>query len=176
VVMRICLSILLFSIASGGMASLYIGGGVGTVDYGLEDVTSFDDSTGFELIVGNRINSNLSIEASYIEFGKASDGIPPEWRIDINTVTFGALIIAPVAPQFDVFVKLGLHMWAGDVREDGFGIIAKDDGTDIFYGFGAAMNVNRQVTFGVRYNVYSYKLEGAEDDAKMLLFNILVGF
>ena len=169
---NIYLSIILVSFATNAMASWYIGGGIGETDYDADEVSSFDDPTSFELLVGKDINRNLSFEASYIDFGEADDDIAPNWRLSANGLTLGALIKAPITREFDIFFKIGLNKWDLELREDGFGIIADDDGTDIFYGFGAAVKMNNQVSLGARYNVYDF--DG--DDVSMLSLNLLVGF
>ena len=172
----LCSFAVLLAVYGSSGASWYFGGGIGIVDYGLEEASSFDTSTGFELIVGNRVNRNFAIEASYIDFGEADDGIPPVWRVDMESVAFGALLNAPVAESFDIFVKLGVHIWDAEVAEDGFGVFAKDDGNDLFLGFGAAVKVDRNISIGVRYNLYEYAIAPFDDDASMLLLNVLVGF
>ena len=154
------------------MASGYVSGGLGTVDAGLDDVSDFDDPIGFELIIGNNINENISIEASYIDFGEASDSVAPVWRVTLNTLAFGVLAKAPINENFNVFMKLGLHMWDVEASEDGFGVFAEDDGTDFFYGVGATMKVNQKVSFGARYN--SYDMDG--DDVTMFSLNAQIDF
>ena len=173
---RLCLFAVLLAFYGQSAASWYIGGGIGRVDYGLEEASSFETSTGFELILGNRLNRNIAVEASYIDFGESDDGIPPLWRVDMESLAFGALLNAPVAESFDIFVKLGVHIWDAKVTEDGFGIIAEDDGNDLFFGFGAAVKADKNITIGARYNVYEYEIAPFDDEASMLLFNVLVGF
>lgn len=173
---RLCSFAVLLAVSGSSGASWYIGGSIGRVDYGLEEASSFDTSMGFELIVGNRVNRNLAIEASYIDFGEADDGIPPVWRVDMESLAFGALLNAPVAESLDMFVKFGVHIWDAEVAEDGFGVIAKDDGNDLFVGFGAAVKVDRNISIGARYNLYQYEIAPFDDEASMLLLNVLVGF
>lgn len=149
-------------------APLYFGGGFGKVDY---DTPNFDNPTGVELIVGSDINHNLSIEASYIDFGEADDGIPPVWRINATGLTVGALVKAPVSQNLDFFLKLGLNSWDAELTEDGFGVLATDDGTDTFYGIGATLYMNNNISLGARYNVYDF--DG--DDVTMFSINLFVG-
>ncbi|MDH5571856.1 MAG: porin family protein [Gammaproteobacteria bacterium] len=163
------ISLALLGASTNIMASAYIGGGVGSVDI---DVSGFDDPTGFELMIGKEISSNLSIEASFIDFGESSDGIAPQWRVTGNSLAFGALAKAPINEGFDVFLKVGLHMWDAELTEDGFGLLAEDDGTDIFYGIGAIFNVNNKFSLDARYN--SYDMDG--DDVTMFSLNAQVAF
>ena len=175
-IIRLCSLVTLLAVFGNCAASWYMGGGIGRTDYGLEELSRFDKATGFELMLGNSVNRNLSFEASYIDFGESDDGIPPVWRVDAESLAFGALLTAPVASGFDVFVKLGLHIWDIEVAEDGFGVFAEDDGNDLFFGFGAAVRVDKNLRIGARYNVYDYELGPVDDEISMLLVNILVGF
>lgn len=166
------LTIALLCASTNVMASGYVGAAFGTVDMGLDSISSFDDPTGFELILGSKVNQNLSLEASYIDFGEASDGIAPVWRVNSSTLAFGALATAPLSESFDVFMKFGLHMWDAEISQDGFGVFAEDDGTDLFYGIGATMKVNQNLSLGARYN--SYDMDG--DDVTMFSLNAQIGF
>lgn len=150
----------------------YIGIGFGSVDYDADEISSFDDPTGFEILVGKEINRNLSFELSYIDFGEADDGVAPVWRLDGDAITAGALIRAKAGKTADVFVKLGMHSWDVELTEDGAGVIGTDDGTDIFYGFGVTVKTSDQVSIGARYN--SYDFDG--DDVTMLSINAQLGF
>lgn len=166
------LTIALLCASTNVMASGYVGAAFGTVDMGLDSISSFDDPTGFELFLGTRVNQNLSIEAALIGFGEASDGIAPVWRVNSSTLAFGALAIAPVNENFDVFMKVGLHLWNAEISQDGYGVFAEDDGTDFFYGVGATMKVNQNLSLGARYN--SYDMDG--DDVTMFSLNAQIGF
>jgi len=163
------ITVALLCTSTNVMASGYIGFGAGSIDIGVD---GFDDPAGFELSIGAEVNNNLSLEASFIDFGESSDGIVPQWRVTLNTLAFGALAKAQVNDDFDVFFKVGLHMWDGELKEDGFGLLEKNDGTDIFYGVGATMKVNQKVSFGARYN--SYDMDG--DDVTIFSLNAQLSF
>lgn len=78
---KLCLTIALLSTCTYAGADVsdtgYIGLGFGSVDYDADSISSFDDPTGFEIILGKEISRNLSFELSYIDFGEADDGIAP---------------------------------------------------------------------------------------------------
>ena len=149
----------------------YLGGGFGKVDYDADEISSFDDPTGIELIVGNAITRNISVEGSYIDFGEANDGIAPNWRLSATGLTVGALFNFPVNEKLDLFFKLGLNSWDAELKEDGFGTLGEDDGTDTFYGIGAAIKMDNNISLGARYNTYDF--DG--DDVTMLSINLFVG-
>jgi len=150
--------------ATGG----YIGVGFGKVDI---DTETFDDPTGFELIGGYKFNDNLAIEVSYVDFGEASDNEPPEWKITANSLAVGVVGIAPITEQFEVFGKIGFHSWDIEFKESGFGILAEDDGSDIFYSLGANYKVNNQFSLGVSYSNYTLEPEGEDEDITLLSLN-----
>jgi hypothetical protein len=173
---RLGLTTALLLTCSGANADVndtgYIGIGFGSVDYDADSISNFNDPTGFELIVGKEIDRNLSFELSYIDFGEAHDGTAPVWRLDASSITAGALIRAKAGQTADVFLKLGLHSWDIDLKEDGFGTLASDDGTDMFYGFGVMVKTGDNLGIGARYNVYDF--DG--DDVTMLSINAQLSF
>ena len=173
---KLCLTIALLGSCTYSAADVkdtgYIGLGIGSVDYDAESISSFNDSTGFELILGKEISRNLSLELSYIDFGEADDGIAPVWRLDGKSITAGALLRAKVGRAADVFVKLGMHSWDIELTEDGSGVIGKDDGIDIFYGLGVTVKATNNIGIGARYNVYDF--DG--DDVTMLSINAQLSF
>lgn len=150
----------------------YIGLGIGSVDYGAESISSFNDPTGFELIGGKEISRNLSFEVSYIDFGEADDGKTPLRRLEGDAFTVGALLRAKAGKTADVFIKLGMLSWDREVTQEGSGVIGRADGTDVFYGFGVSVKTTDNLSIGARYNVYDF--DG--DDVTMLSINAQLGF
>jgi hypothetical protein len=159
---------LLFS-CTGAMAQGYVGLGVGSIDY---DLPGFGNATGFELLAGTEINRNLSFEFSFIDFGESDDGMPPVWRLTGDGITAGALIRAKAGRTADVFFKLGMFSWDIEIKQDGFGTIFMDDGTDIFYGFGVMVKTTDNFSVGARYNIY----DADDTDVDVLSIHAQVGF
>lgn len=143
----------------------YIAAGLGKVDI---DTETFDDPTGFELIGGYKVNENFALEFSYVDLGEASDNEPPEWKISVDSIAVGLLGIAPITEQFEAFVKVGFHSWDAEAKESGLGLLAEDDGSDIFYSLGANYKVNSQFSLGFRYSTYTM---GSDVDATFLSLN-----
>lgn len=155
--------VLLIAFTSASAAG-YVGIGFGETDY---DVPNFDDPTGIEIYGGFKSSENLGFEVGYVDFGEADDGIPPEWHLEADSIAFSLLGIAPVAPSAEIFFQFGLHMWDAELTEDGFGVLAEDDGNDIFFGFGFRATVTERFGVGLRYNNYDF--DG--DDVTRLNFN-----
>ena len=173
------LSFVLFAIfftnttfAAGG----YIGGGIGKTDYDADNISTFDDPMGFELILGSDLNPNFAFEVSFVNFGEADDGIPPEWHLSATTLAFGGLLKAPISPTAEAFFKVGLHMWDAEITQDGFGQIYEDDGSDLFFGFGAAFSVSPNLKIGARYMNYTADTDIEELDVTMFMVNAIYGF
>jgi len=173
---KLCLTIALLSTCTYAGADVmdtgYIGVGFGSVDYDAESISNFDGPTGFELMVGKEISRNLSFEISYIDFGEADDGTTPVRHLESDAITAGALLRGKVGKTADVFLKLGMLSWDKEVTQDGAGLIDKDDGTDIFYGFGVMVKASDNISIGARYN--SYDFDG--DDVTMLSINAQLSF
>ena len=173
---KLCLTIALLSTCTYAGADVtetgYIGVGFGSVDYDAESISNFDDPTGFELMLGKEISRNLSFELSYIDFGEADDGAAPLQRLEGDAITVGALLRGKVGKTADVFLKLGMLSWDRELTQDGAGVIARYDGTDIFYGFGVSVKTTDNLSIGARYNVYDF--DG--DDVTMLSINAQLSF
>lgn len=138
-------------------AETYLGFSYGTSDY---DTPTFDDPNGYSLFGGYQQTDNLSFELSYTDFGDSKDSVPPVWTLDATTVGISARYQFPVSETFKLSVRLGLHMWDASVSEDGFGELGSDDGTDLFYGIGAAYSFTEKFSLGLEHN--SYDTEDAD--------------
>lgn len=158
-----------FSVTNASAAG-YVGGGFGKTDYDA-DWSTFDDPIGIELFAGADVSYNLAFEVSLIDFGESSDGIPPEWHIEASTIAVGGVLMAPINPNAEVLVKVGFHMWDYKYTEDFPAFKFEDDGTDIFYGFGAAFKVNPVFKIGLRYMIYPMEVGGVDFDIKQFSLN-----
>jgi OOP family OmpA-OmpF porin len=89
---------------------------------------------------------------------------------------FGPKFSLPINDQFELNARLGLFNWDTTVRLSGTagvsyggqtvvgaGSISKDyDGTDSYYGVGAAYNINKNIAVGIDYTQYKideYKVD-----------------
>ncbi|MEX0731987.1 MAG: porin family protein [Aquisalimonadaceae bacterium] len=155
--------------APAALAGPYVGLGIGTVDL---DTPGFEDPRSLEIIGGYDFSRNFAFEVSYIDIGDASDNIPPEWILSGDTLTFGILGKLPITPEFEIHGKFGFHKWDLTLRERGFGTIASDDGTDLFFGFGATYHFPAGFGVGGRYMLYD--VDGS--DISVLSANLLYAF
>jgi opacity protein-like surface antigen len=171
--LRSNLAIALLCFCTSASAAGYVGIGFGETDYDADDISSFDDPDGLEIYLGFESNENLGFEIGFVDFGEADDGIPPEWHLEADSLAFSLLAKAPVGEKAEVFFQFGLHMWDIELSEDGFGVFAEDDGSDIFYGIGFRGNVTDKVGLGLRYN--NYDIDG-EFDVTRLSLNAQINF
>lgn len=173
---KLCLTIALLSTCTYADADVkdtgYIGIGFGSVDYGDESNSDFDNSTGFELMIGKEISRNLSFELSYIDFGKADGGATPVLHLEADALTAGALLRGKIGKTADVFLKLGMFSWDSEITQDGTGVTASDDGIDIFYGLGVMVKTTDNISIGARYNSYDFN----GNDVTMLSLNAQLSF
>lgn len=150
-------------------AQPYAGIKVGSLDY---DLPNFKDATTVEVYFGQRINRNLAVEFNFVDFGESEDGIPPVWTLSGNSVGLGLRVFAPVSDQVDLTARLGFHSWEVELSEEGYGLLAKDDGTDLFYGFG--INVDLTPNLGLGAHFTQYDLD--EEDASEISFQLQLNF
>ena len=169
--LRFSLTLALLVSCTSVSAAGYVGIGFGETDYDADSISTFDDPNGTEVYVGFRSGENLAIEFGIVDFGEADDGIPPEWHLEADSLAFSLLGIAPVGPGSEIFFQLGFHSWDIELSEDGFGVFAEDDGSDLFYGFGFRTKVTEILGLGLRYNIYDF--DG--DDVTRINFNLHIG-
>jgi len=128
-----------------------------------DGVLNADASTG-SIFVGKPMNERVSVEAAYIDFGKATiratpgsifnfDGSQYEFLSD-NSIIYSAKSISvagkfhfDVARKTRLFVKLGIHKWNSKLAARGAGRFTntKKSGTDALVGFGAEYNISDKV-------------------------------
>lgn len=129
-----------------------------------DGVLNGSTSTG-SIFLGKPINERVSVEAGYVDFGKAtmratpgstftSDGSTYEFLSD-NSITYSAKTISiagkfhfDVARKTRLSVKLGIHKWNAKLAATGAGnyVHNNDSGTDILVGVGAEYNLSNKVS------------------------------
>lgn len=140
--------------------------------------SSVDDTdTGWKLYGGYTFSKNFAIEANYTDLGELSvhsnvnapfiGNILTTW--EAKTFAFSALGILPLAHNFELFGKAGVHYWDAKLTRTasaggGLDPASKDDkGTDLLYGFGAAYNFTKQ--FALRADWERYRNIGDDNSA-----------
>ena len=125
-----------------------IGGGVyyTQIDDGVEldwedieigDINFDSNSTGYHASGGYRFNKWLSLDAGYWDLGDFSsdrDGVGDREEFDVDTWTVGGMVSVPLWIM-DFYARGGAAMWNYEGRNVDL------DGTDPYYGVGAAFNI-----------------------------------
>lgn len=128
------------------------------------DKINFDDSSfSYTLAVGYRFNNWLSVDAGYWDLGDyKSDPLNSGNKSSFDTTawTVGGMASLPLW-IFDVYARGGAAFWEADGR------LVDDDGTDLYYGVGAAFNFLRSL------DVYA---EWVRFDAEFALDTFGIGF
>ncbi len=98
----------------------------------------FDDrAAGYNLGAGYRFNKWLAVDAAYWDIGEfKSDELESGQKIayDTSIWTVGGIVSVPLW-VLDVYGRMGAAMWDVDSR------FIENDGTDLYYGVGAALNI-----------------------------------
>ena len=104
-----------------------------------DDIEAFfdDKAVGYNLGEGYRFNKWLSLDAGYWDLGEFNsdrfeDG--DKVKIDYTTWTVGGMVSVPLW-ILDIYARGGAAFWDADSR------LLDDDGTDPYYGLGAALNI-----------------------------------
>jgi OOP family OmpA-OmpF porin len=163
--------------ATQASAQAFIGGSIGQSD--IEDdvagslITSGSvdgKDTGWKVFGGYMFNRHFGVEAAYVDLGEASysgdfNGAPVTGgKVEINGFNVAAIGSYPINEQFSIFGKIGLFMWDAEASDTTGGVpfSAKDDGSDISFGFGVGYSFTKNL--GVRAEWERFKTDDADAD------------
>ena len=167
--------------AQQSVAGFYVGGSLGQSSFDKEIVRELLTSgrvdtsdTGFKVFGGYQFNRNVGLEVAYVDLGKASysgfAGPAPVTggKVEVTGVNLSAIGAWPVAPNFDVFGKIGFLSWEDKASDVTGGVPFSDkiDGTDLSFGFGAAWHLTRNVRLRVEWERFRV------DDTDADLFSV----
>lgn len=162
-------------------AGFYVGGSVGQSNFDKEIVRELITSgtvdtsdTGFKVFGGYQFNRNVGLEVAYVDLGKASysgfAGPDPVigGKVEVTGVNLSAIGAWPVAPNLDVFGKIGFLSWEDKASDVTGGVPFSDkiEGTDLSFGFGAAWHLTRNVRLRVEWERFRV------DDTDADLFSV----
>jgi len=123
-----------------------------------DDPTLFDahgSQTGYKFALGVRPIDLLAAEVSYIDFGRAFNGIN---YVDSYAVGAFALAFLPI-PLLDVYGKVGLAEWRTDAQSPFSGGFHRS-GANVAYGAGVGTSWGR---LGARLEYERYEVSHAND-------------
>jgi OOP family OmpA-OmpF porin len=167
--------------AQQSVAGFYVGGSLGQSSFDKDIVRELITSgrvdtsdTGFKVFGGYQFNRNVGLEVAYVDLGKASysgfAGTDPVigGKVEVTGVNLSAVGAWPVAPNLDVFGKIGFLSWEDKASDVTNGIPFSDtiDGTDLSFGFGASWHLTRNVRLRVEWERFRV------DDTDADLFSV----
>jgi hypothetical protein len=135
---------------------LYLSGALGAAqqNYDLAIFDAHGSQTGYKFALGFRPIDLLAAEVSYIDFGRAFNGIN---YADTNAVGAFALAYLPI-PLLDVYGKVGLAEWRTDAQSPGFGF--HRTGANVAYGAGIGTSWGH---LGARVEYERYEVSHSND-------------
>lgn len=145
------------------MAGGYFGVGMAQVNASVSGLGDLGDDNGIKIYGGTR-DGNFGWEVTYQDFG---DIDVAGLVLSGETLNLSMLGYIPMGQTFDLFGKLSLLTWNLDLSG------LTDSGVDLGYGFGGQVNVAKNMSFRVEYELYN-DLSGIDYD--LLSFSVAFKF
>lgn len=177
---KLCVAVFLSLVAAGVSAEQgagwYVGAGLGqtkadvdcTADYSaiFADIScdADDKDSAWKLFAGYQVTRNAAIEFGFVDMGEFTiDGTDSFFGSTRATAEGDGFTITgvgsmPVGTGVDLIGKIGLLMWNVDttIATSNFGSASEDDsGTDLTFGFGAAINLGRNAALRLEWERFS---------------------
>jgi OOP family OmpA-OmpF porin len=139
-------------------ATMYVTGQFGKTSYDLDSGSNVDDEdNGYTMGIGVRMGPNFAIEGGYVDLGEVSGSSGTDSFTAETTGAFAGLgLFIPLQPGFELTGRAGLIAWDTDaaITLGGLRSTESDDGTDIYFGIGAAFQVSRELHLTVGFDRY----------------------
>jgi OmpA-OmpF porin, OOP family len=126
---------------------LYFGGAYGLYD--IKEVALDEQDSFWKAFLGAQITDWLGIEASWIDFNRASN---QGSTFETDGITAAAVLSLPVGPKSAVYAKAGQYWW--DAQSNFAGVASDTDGDDGFFGAGFKFGFTDSVGLRVEYERY----------------------
>lgn len=156
-----------------------VGVGMTKVDTDIDNIpgVSVDDNDVFFSIGGGyNFNKMFALEAGYTDLGELEVSVPQAAytaTLSADGFYFGPRLTFELAPKFEVYGRLGMFAWDAEAK-DSIGTSISDDGTDIYFGIGAAYKISDQVSLGADWTRFTVESDG--DDADIDTFGAKLKF
>ena len=169
--------------AQMSMSSAYVGAGFGQSKFKdactgtISGVSCDDKDTAWRLLGGYQFNRNFSAELAYTNLGEAkASGGGAEAKVKASVWELDGVGLFPVANQFGIYGKLGLHHGEAKLESNIPGVDGKDTGNGWTWGAGLQWDVMPQL--GLRGEFQRYQKVGGESDNKLdlLMLNAIWRF
>lgn len=148
-------SISTFATASDAGAFIEVSAGYSSVDLpAIAGTTQDDNSTAFSIGGGYRFNKMIAAEVGYTDLGEASYSVAGTTiaTADAKGWYAGPRLTFAVTDKLDAYARAGVFFW--EAEASALGITVSDDGSDAYYGLGAAWNFTDKVSAGLDWTRY----------------------
>src|SRR5574340_1207520 len=130
-----------------------------------EDIPSVpvdDEDTFFSIGGGYDFNKKLAIEAGYIDLGEAEISPFAAYTVTFSAdgFYFGPRLTFEFSPRVNAYGRIGMFDWHAKGK-DNVGFSASEDGTDFYFGVGAAFRISHRGWLLADWTRYTMK--GGED-------------
>jgi hypothetical protein len=170
-----------------GLRSLHLKGGVGAAKYdsSTDKDSRFSGNVDEEVIAGSVgggifVHKNVSVEASYVQFGDLDykgtwQGTADRGSVETSGIEVGATGHWPIQNNcrpVNVLGRAGFFYWDSDESEVFGGVPStlSDSGSGLFFGLGAETSISK--TLDARFE-WTHYLDVADDDMDALFFHLL---
>jgi hypothetical protein len=153
----------------------YVEGFFGSTSVDLPGDFTFDDETAFGFWGGYAFSDNFSVEAGYGNYGDFSvfidDGFDGYTEsIEVSSFNVGIKGLIPLDSGVYLQGKVGMALWeASTTFSDGFPGY-KDDGNDLYFGFGASYLFS-----DTTYATVDYLMAEFDDDQDVSVVSMGIG-
>lgn len=135
-------------------SDIYAGVAVGSTHYSFEN----ENASSFEVTAGSRLSRHLSVEMSFINLGSV-DWYPADAQYNVSGLNVALKASLPIAPDVDIYSKLGLFAWEAEVEYDSF-TEPTSHGQDGNLGLGLSWYIADELDFNVEYKTFDFEEMG----------------
>ena len=132
-----------------------------TLDENFDGVPIDDDSTGYQILAGYRINRFVGFEAAWKDFGEVKGntvvmGVPASASAEADGFSIAINGYIPVTEKIAIRGQLGSVSWdaQGNINVGGVPMSDSDSGSDVFWGIGADFDLAGVITLYGQYTAY----------------------
>lgn len=145
-----------------------VGAGMTKVDTNIDlsGMSVDDEDMFFSIGGGYSFNKMFALEAGYADLGEAEVSVPQiaySATASADGFYFGPRLTLELAPKFEAYGRIGMFVWDGEFK-DSDGYSESDDGTDIYFGIGAAYKISDQVSLGADWTRFAGESNGEDAD------------
>jgi OOP family OmpA-OmpF porin len=179
----------------------YVGAGVGQFSTQIDDTglgVDFDDGdVGFKVFGGYNFLEWLGAEVAYIDGGTAEEKYSDAdvagsltVEADVSAFTVAAVGTLPIGEMFELYGKLGMAFWDGELSYSASGEVcdflgsedfpcsasADESGEDFYWGIGAGVNFGEHFNVRLEYEAFEIGADDLDADADFISGSVVYRF